>query len=259
MAEIKEQDTERWPSNRRHSRFPGGLLLLLAGGFLLAREFGLALPDWLFTWPMILIIVGLFIGLKHGFRNPAWLILLFIGSVFLTDQMLPGINLRPFILPVILIGLGLAFMLRPRRHAWHQCHNSRSNAMRHLRTDNNVEEEAYVADRSDFIDTTSVFGGIKKIVLSKNFQGGEITNIMGGSEINLSQADFKGRICIDTTNVFGGTKLIIPPHWDVQSEVVAIFGGIDDKRQLNGTPLDPDKVIVIDGTCLFGGIEIRSY
>jgi predicted membrane protein len=122
-----------------------------------------------------------------------------------------------------------------------------------------VEEEAYVADRSDFIDTTSVFGGIKKIVLSKNFQGGEITNIMGGSEINLSQADFKGRICIDTTNVFGGTKLIIPPHWDVQSEVVAIFGGIDDKRQLNGTPLDPDKVIVIDGTCLFGGIEIRSY
>jgi predicted membrane protein len=258
MADTNEHSEERRPGYRLHSRIPGGLLLLLAGGFLLAREFDLGLPEWLFTWPMILILVGLFIGLKQGFRNPTWLILLFIGSTFLVDRILPGINLRPYIFPVILIGLGLAFMLRPRRHAWRQCQNGRWSNNKRVQTDNNVEEE-YVADRSDFIDTTSVFGGIKKIVLSKNFQGGEITNIMGGSEINLSQADFKGRIYIDTTNVFGGTKLIIPPHWDVHSEVVAIFGGIDDKRQLNGTPLDPDKVIVIDGTCLFGGIEIRSY
>src|SRR5690349_22431252 len=41
-----------------------------------------------------------------------------------------------------------------------------------------------------FIDVTAVFGGIKKNVLSKNFKGGDITSFMGGSEIDLSQADF---------------------------------------------------------------------
>ena len=61
------------------------------------------------------------------------------------------------------------------------------------------------------------------------------------------------------TNIFGGTKLVVPPTWDVQSEMVAIFGGVDDKRQIKGVHLDPNKVLILDGTCIFGGIEIRSY
>ncbi len=90
-------------------------------------------------------------------------------------------------------------------------------------------------------------------------EGGDIINFMGGSEINLTQADFTGTVKIDTTNIFGGTKLVVPSNWDVQSEVVAIFGGVDDKRQLTGNPVDPKKLIIIDGFCLFGGIEIRSF
>jgi predicted membrane protein len=120
-------------------------------------------------------------------------------------------------------------------------------------------EGTATADKRDFLDVTAVFGGVKKNVLSKNFQGGDITSIMGGCEIDLTQADFTGRITIDATNIFGGTKLIVPPTWDVQSEVSAIFGGVDDKRQLSGIPMDPNKVLILDGTCMFGGIEIRSF
>jgi hypothetical protein len=82
---------------------------------------------------------------------------------------------------------------------------------------------------------------------------------MGGSEIDLTQADFTGTVKIDTTNIFGGTKLIVPPTWDVQSDVTAIFGGVDDKRQISGVNLDPKKILILDGTCMFGGIEIRSF
>ena len=33
--------------------------------------------------------------------------------------------------------------------------------------------------------------------------------------------------------VFGGTKLIVPPHWKIETEeVVAVFGGLNDKRQV---------------------------
>ena len=123
----------------------------------------------------------------------------------------------------------------------------------------NTKTEELAADRNDIIDATAVFGGVKKIILSKNFKGGDITNFMGGSEINLTQADFNGRVKIDATNIFGGTKLIVPAHWDVQSEVVAVFGGVDDKRRFIGVQPDPNKVLILDGTCLFGGIEINSY
>ena len=261
MANINEAENQNGPYDERNKRVSGGIVLLLIGGLLLARQMGAPLPDWLFTWPMILIAVGLYTGIKLRFRNPGWLIPTFIGAVFLADELIPGVNLKPFLFPVIIIIVGLIFIFRPRRHEcrgrrWNRRHWDRD---RFNQMDNNQQPPEAIADRSDFIDTTSVFGGIKKMVLSKNFQGGDITNIMGGSEIDLTQADFKGRVRIDTTNVFGGTKLIVPAHWDVQSQVVAVFGGIDDKRKLNGTPLDPEKVVMLDGTCFFGGIEISSY
>ena len=100
---------------------------------------------------------------------------------------------------------------------------------------------------------------MKKNHLGKNFKGGDIVSFMGGSEIDLSQADINGHVKIDVTNVFGGTKLVVPPTWDVQNDIAAVFGGVDDKRQLTSTPLHPNKVLILDGTCVFGGIEIRSF
>jgi hypothetical protein len=58
--------------------------------------------------------------------------------------------------------------------------------------------------------------------------------------------------------VFGGTKLIVPPHWDVKTELVTIFGGIEDKRHI-ASKIDSSKVLIIQGTTVFGGIEINSY
>ncbi len=256
----EKTDREKYPPKafKTNERFSGGVLLLIAGGALLARQLGAPLPAWLFTWPMILILVGLFIGLQLQFRNPAWLIPTGIGAFFLADRMLPDINLVPFIFPVVVIAAGLFFMLRPRR--WQGMNCSGSN--RNFTLDNRAEitdDASSFADRGDVLDITAIFGGVKKNVLSKHFKGGEVVAIMGGTEINLSQTDFNGRIKIETFNMFGGTKLIIPAHWDVQSEVVAIFGGVDDKRRLNGAALDPTKVVVLDGTCVFGGIEISSY
>lgn len=258
MEDRTEIEPRPFENNNRPERFSGGVVLLLAGGALLARQLGAPLPDWLFTWPMILILVGLFVGIKLRFRNPGWIIPTFIGAVFLIDQTTIGLNLKPFIAPVIIIAIGLFFIFWPRGRSWHS-YGAGRRRFNTFTTADTTEMPASFADRSDFIDATAVFGGVKKIVLSKNFKGGDITNFMGGSEINLTQADFKGRVHIDTTNVFGGTKLIVPPHWDVQSDVVAVFGGVDDKRRLNGVALDPTKVVVLDGTCLFGGIEISSY
>ena len=115
-----------------------------------------------------------------------------------------------------------------------------------------------MVDQRDVLDVTAIFGGVKKNILTKNFKGGEIVCVMGGAEINLTQADFQGKVIIDSFNMFGGTKIIVPPDWDVQSQVVAIFGGVDDKRPPSAH-VDHSKILYLDGTCIFGGVEIRSF
>lgn len=113
--------------------------------------------------------------------------------------------------------------------------------------------------QDDFVDSTSIFGGTNKIILSKNFKGGDLVNVFGGTELNLMQADFTNRAEVEMTNIFGGTKLIIPANWSLKSEATVIFGGIDDKRSMPSTAPDPNKVLVLRGTVIFGGIEIKSF
>ena len=96
--------------SKRRENITGGLLLLGIGGLLLARQVGADLPSWLFTWPMILIIVGLFVGAKTQFRDFGWLILIGIGVFFLVDKM-QDIPIREFLLPIGIITVGLVILL----------------------------------------------------------------------------------------------------------------------------------------------------
>ncbi len=77
----------------------------------------------------------------------------------------------------------------------------------------------------------TIFGKCKKVWSTKRISKAGDTYPSFGAEINLTQADFQRfNIAIEVVQIFGGAKLIIPPHWQVRSEMVAIFGGIDDKR-----------------------------
>ena len=269
--EFKNEVESRWghyERKRRHGRVWAGFFLLIVGGLLLLRSMNVVFfPTWFFTWPVFLIALGAFLGVRHGFRGGFWIIPIIIGGIALIDRIDPTLNLDRFTAPFIVIGIGLVFILRPKRNSWRKWKHQREAGWQSPGTSDGSTNAAttendfsnYSGDRRDFLDVTAVFGGVKKNVLSKSFRGGDIVSFMGGSEIDLTQADFTGKITIDATNIFGGTKLIVPPTWDVQSDITAIFGGVDDKRQIHGVNLDPNKVLVLDGTCMFGGIEIRSF
>ena len=95
---------------------------------------------------------------------------------------------------------------------------------------------------------------------TKQFAGGDITCLFAGAELDLTDADIQGEVTIDVTTICGGADLIIPSHWTIKSDVVSIFGSVKDSRiQSSLATLDPEKVIVLDGTALFGGIEIKSF
>lgn len=256
-----EEKWDQYEKRKHRSRLWVGLLLLVVGGTLFLKSLNLLLvPGWLFTWPVILMAIGLISGLVERFKGGFWLVCLFIGGIFLANELDPTLRIERFIAPIIIFSIGLLLLLKPRQRRWRQwMHDHRQDFEPHAARIVPGFDKNFASDRRDYVDITSVFGGVKKNILTKNLRGGDVTAFMGGSEINLTQADFSGEIRMDITNIFGGTKLIVPPTWIIHSDIVTIFGGVDDKRQLNGVTADPAKTLILDGTCIFGGIEIRSY
>lgn len=261
LEQNKEERGNRWDDRaerHRHGHVWTGVFLLVIGGLALVRSYGTPLPAWLFTWQMLLIAIGLFIGFRKGFSDGGWFVPILIGGAFLVnDYFLQG-NLRRHIWPLILIVIGAFFIFNSRRSKWRKNWFEKKNAAMQGDTFIPVSEESYSED--DIIDTTSIFGGTKKVVLSKNFKGGDMVNIFGGSEIDLTQADVNGTALLEITAIFGGATLIVPSNWAVKSEAVTIFGGINDKRRniSSGTEIK-SKALVLKGTVLFGGIEIKSF
>jgi predicted membrane protein len=257
----REERRQRWANgaqgqfgiinSRRNNVLTGGFILLI-GIVALMRATIPDFPDWVFDWHTLLIAFGIFIGIRHNFRGGAWLILLLVGGIFLFRDIYPGFSFNR-IWPIVLIVVGLFIILRPRRR-WKWDGTKKTEGA----SDSFFTEDIDYS-KDDFVDSTSIFGGAKKIVISKNFKGGDLVNIFGGTELDLSQADFTGVAVIQLETIFGGTKMLVPSNWSVKSEAVTIFGGIDDKRRMQTITDSPEKILVIKGTVIFGGIEIKSF
>lgn len=240
-----------------------GIALLGIGAVLLLREFGVNYPNWLLSWPMILIVIGLVNGFKHNFKNSTWIILVLVGGVFLAEKIDSGLSVSQFTWPIILIGLGAWFIFgKHKDYAFVNGGKYRNHKFfNDLDAENknpDFEPQNQQPSGEETIEAVSIFGGTKKNILSKKFKGGDIVTIMGGTELNLSHADIQGIVVIDVVQIFGGTKIIIPHNWEVATEMAAIFGGIEDKRTASPAT-DSSKVLLIKGTSVFGGIEIKSF
>ncbi|MBX7108033.1 MAG: cell wall-active antibiotics response protein [Chitinophagales bacterium] len=253
MKLVENNDSKRGTNNNVWL----GLLLLMIGLGWLLQSLGAVFPYWLFTWKTFLIVLGIGIGVQSQFKGSGWLILILAGGAFMLEDVYPDMALRHYLWPVFIIILGMWLMIKPRGRRYTAERGNESDFSSPGVASSTFSHSAYSED--DFIDTTSVLGGIKKVILSKNFKGGDVVSIFGGSEIDLSQADINGRVVMEVTVVLGGTKLILPSNWVVKSELVSVLGGIEDKRMVLASNADHDKVVVLKGVCILGGLEIHSY
>ncbi|MEJ7677199.1 MAG: hypothetical protein WKG06_04865 [Segetibacter sp.] len=117
--------------------------------------------------PMALIVGGLLIGIKHRFRNPGWLIIIAIGCINLLDKLIPELNIGNYILPIVIILVGTFFIFRPAK-SWRE---NRQLWREQYRDDWKQHEETGVPASknydSDYIDSVSVFGGVKRMISVK--------------------------------------------------------------------------------------------
>ena len=221
-----------------------GVAFILLGTFLLLNNLGWIpyfFPDYLFSWKTLLILGGLFALGNRENKTPG-IVLIAIGTYFLLPEIF-DISLRDVwaFWPLLLVVIGLFFIFRKDFTLHQPVRDSQTNSM-------------------DYLDEVAVFGGIERTVLSGNFQGGRITSVCGGVEINLLNASLAaGKNVIDVFAVFGGITLIIPADWRVKTEVATIFGGFNDERKFLTEPsLEVEKGLYIKGFVVFGGGELKS-
>ena len=258
-----------------NNNLTAGLLILIVGVILLLQRMGFFFPSWLFSWPMLFIAIGVVVLAKHRFRSGFGVFMLLFGGIFLIKREFDYAIDISYLIPVGLILLGLYLMVykKSSKGAYPSWDFSKKAKGRDPFFTGNPETSfksaenegsrigmgAKYNDNGDVLHSQALFCGIQKRVLSKNFYGGKISTYFGGTDIDLSQADISETAYLDVDVAFGGVKLIVPPHWDLKIDVTNMFAGIEDKRMYPQATADPTKVMVIKGTIIFGGLEIKSF
>jgi len=221
-----------------------GVILVFAGLFLVLKNTGL-FPDPLyhivFSWPMLLIAIGLVMTLGAT-EKTAGVIVLAVGAFFMIPRIFSEtFHMYDMFWPSIFIIIGVIFIVT-RRKAW-----------------NAASSKGMIGD--DYFDYVNVFSGGERQIVSQNFRGGKISAVFGGIEIDLTKAKMApGRIELEIACVFGGATIIVPDDWYVTLEVTPVLGGFSDSRKLApGRTYDSSSQLVIKGAVVFGGGELKSY
>jgi hypothetical protein len=108
----------------------------------------------------------------------------------------------------------------------------------------------------NYINTTAIFGEVKKHILSKDFKFGQLTNVFGRTTVDFSNADINGVVILDSTQLFGEIMIKAPAGWHVIPEVTNIFMVVDDKRRNPHVNIDNNKILILRGVGIFASINI---
>jgi predicted membrane protein len=196
-------------------------------------------------WPALVIAWGLW-GLM-SFRSVLWHVaVLVIGVVFLlTNLNVWTLNIGQ-LWPIVLVAIGLT-LLFSWRVRWRHPNTSAQRPLGPL------------ARRTDAgWKVTRIFSGGEETVTSQEFEGGEVTAIFGGVELDLREAELaQGKATIDATVICGGMELTVPKDWRVNIQATPILGGTENRHR-QPSPGEAKGELTILGTVVCGGIEVKD-
>lgn len=218
-----------------------GALLVVVGTVLLFERMNLLPTDLVrHFWPLFWMVFGgsLLVGNRSPFGKAFGVFLILLGGGLELEKLgYLQFRLRD-LWPVQLIALG-GFML------WRALSPSSFNAARGV---------AGAARISEF----AMFGGSDLRVTSHAFEGGDLTAIFGGHEIDLREAQMAGPSAEIQADAFcGGVSLRVPQSWRVTVDGPAIFGGIESKTL---TPPEGENAphLIVKAFAMLGGVEVKN-
>jgi len=208
-----------------------GLLIVAVGTVLLLDNAGVLDAGEIFGtwWPAILILAGILTFAANPRHWPVALIITAVGLAFLLSN-LDIVDLGNFIIPAAIILVGLLVLF------------GRGLGAR--------------TEAGDRVNSFNVFSGSEIASHSKQFQGGNITAVFGGAEVDLRDTLPAPGAELDVFAAFGGVEVTVPQGWNVITRGLPLFGGIDNATAKDPVPADA-PTLAVNATVLFGGLEIK--
>ena len=104
------------------------------------------------------------------------------------------------------------------------------------------------------INAVGVSGRAEEKVTSTDFRGGYLRAVMGGVELDLTEATIEDPpATIELTVVMGGAEIAVPEGWKVRVDAGTVLGGVD-QRGVGDDGEPPD--LVLTGKIVMGGVAI---
>lgn len=249
--------------NSHRSGYPKGLgfglILMFIGVVILGSNFGLIpipLRSTIISWQMLLIFIGVVNLFKR--KLSSGLILIFIGGFFLFPKVFPALsnNYEQNFWPLILIVAGIIIVLHRAFAPKYSTDFWNSDWHKHHRHHHHDYSKWY-SNESNF-SKNSVFGSGEHIVLDPEFKGGDMNAVFGGITLDLRRTSLPvGETVLEVNAVFGGITIFVPNDWYIETHLDAVFGGFKDDRNPK-EPIDKTRKLIITGSCIFGGGELRN-
>ncbi len=234
-----------------HPRLVVGLFIMALGAlFLLDNMRIVDFGDVFRFWPLAPVAIGLTMVLQpRGGTNRG------VGSflvVFGAWIVLYDFDIVPYSFwdgwPLVLIGIGAWLVYRA------VVEPKVSTARGSVSPGQPGYDSSATGDST--LSAFGFLGGVVRKSTSRAFQAADATAIMGGCTIDLRDADLGPELAVvDAFAFWGGIEVLVPPNWVVINKVLPLLGSAEDTTRQ--TP-EPGKEILIRGTVLMGGLEIRN-
>ncbi|MFB6270342.1 MAG: LiaI-LiaF-like domain-containing protein [Halobacterium sp.] len=222
----------------RSDRLVTGALIVLVGVLLLLSTTD-ALPTeslWDFV-PTVFVLLGLWALVRSRFRNLTGPVMVVAVAATYQAKNLGVVTSEQLGTwwPLFVVLFGVLYVA------------GKSRRTRSTRT---------AVDSTDGdVSVVSLFSGTQRRVTGE-FLGGDVFVAFGGAELDFRDADRP----VDPAEVeclvaFGGAELHVPDDWNVDIEVLNLFGASKDERP----PRDQqqtDTDVVVTGLVLFGGVSV---
>lgn len=181
-------------------------------------------------WPVFVIVAGLLMWVANPRRWAAPLIVTVVGVSLLLSS-LDIVDVGEFLWPAVLVLVGLLVIFR---------FGSRDRP----------------AETKDSISNFTVFSGSKLASRSESFEGGSLSVLFGGIELDLTNAELAPGATIEVFTAFGATEITVPPGWHVDLRGFPIFGGMENATTKDALSSSA-PTLVVDAIVMFGGVEVK--
>ena len=218
-----------------------GIILIIIGLIIGGNPLGITNINIFFDgWWTLFIIIPCFIGLLKEDEKTGNLIGLLIGAALLLgcQNILDFDLIWKLAFPTILIIIGLSIIFKDNLGGKVSSEIKKLNEKRN-------GENSYCA----------TFSGQNVNFDGEKFTGADLTAIFGGVKCDLRKAIIESDVVINASSTFGGIDIYVPSNVKIKTKSTSIFGGVENKA--NTTEDENSHTIYINGTALFGGVEVK--